>query len=63
MSKSWREYWDTYNLPNHESWTRAFDKSVFERVTTYIDASFVMHVNGKGQSACLVRLGNTLVHE
>jgi len=46
-----------------KSWTRAFDKITFERVTTYIDASFAMHVDGKGQSACLVMLGNTLVHE
>jgi hypothetical protein len=46
-----------------KSWTRAFDKSPFERVTTYIEASFATHVDGKGQSVCLVMLGNTLVHE
>jgi hypothetical protein len=46
-----------------KSWTRAFDRSPFERVTTYIDTSFATHVDGKGQSACLVMLGNTLVHE
>jgi len=42
---------------------RAFNKRPFERVTTYIDASFAMHTDGKGQSACLVMLGNMLVHE
>lgn len=46
-----------------KSWTRAFDKSPFERVTKYIDASFATHADGKGQSACFVMLGNTLVHE
>ena len=45
------------------SWTRVIDDSSFERVITYIDASFATHVDGKGQSACLVMLGNTQVHE
>jgi hypothetical protein len=44
-------------------WTRSFDKSEFERVVTYVDASFTVHSDGKGQSACAVMLGNTLVHE
>jgi hypothetical protein len=43
--------------------TRTFDRSNFDRVTTYIDASFGMHQDGKSQSGCLVMLGNTLVHE
>ena len=43
--------------------TRSFDRSDFDRVTTYIDASFAIHPDGKGQSACVVMLGNTLVHE
>lgn len=30
---------------------------------TYIDASFATHQDGKSQSACLVLLGNTLVHK
>jgi hypothetical protein len=46
-----------------KEWTRSFDKSEFERVVTYIDASFAVHSDGKGQSACAVMLGNTLVHE
>jgi len=44
-------------------WTRVFDNSPFERVETYIDASFATHPDGKGQSGCLIMLGNTLVHE
>jgi hypothetical protein len=32
-------------------------------VETYIDASFAAHKDGKGHSACVVMLGNTLVHE
>jgi hypothetical protein len=46
-----------------KGWTRSFDRSDFDRVTTYIDASFATHPDGKGQSACVVMLGNTLVHE
>jgi len=46
-----------------KNWTRAFDRSKFERVVTYIDASFAAHDDGKGQSACVVMLGNTVVHE
>jgi len=45
------------------SWTRAIDNSSFEWVITNIDASFATQADGKGQSACLVMLGNTLVHE
>jgi hypothetical protein len=45
------------------AWTRSFVRSEFKRVTTYIDALFAMHPDGKGQSACVVMLGNTLVHE
>jgi hypothetical protein len=44
-------------------WTRAFDNSPFDRVQTYIDASFATHCDGKSQSGCMVMLGNTLVHE
>jgi hypothetical protein len=36
---------------------------MFERVETYIDASFTMHEDGKSQSGCMTFLGNTLVHE
>jgi hypothetical protein len=46
-----------------KKWTRALDKSPFERVVSYIDASFASHQDGKSQSACLMFLGNTLVHE
>jgi hypothetical protein len=46
-----------------KQWTRIFDSSPFERVQTYIDVSFAMHSDGKSQSACVVMLGNTLVHE
>jgi hypothetical protein len=45
------------------AWTRSFDRSKFERVATYINTSFAVHPVGKGQSACVVMLGNTLVHE
>ena len=45
-----------------KSWTRMFDNSEFNRVMTFIDASFAMHNDGKGQSGCMVFLGNTLVH-
>jgi hypothetical protein len=38
-------------------WSRAFDNSPFERVGTYIDASFATHPDGKGQSGCLIMLG------
>jgi hypothetical protein len=50
-------------LATTKSKTRVFDKSNFERVTTYIDASFGIHEDGKSQSGCLVMLGNTLVHQ
>jgi hypothetical protein len=43
--------------------TRVFNKNKFERVTTYIDASFGIHEDGKSQSGCLVMLGDTLAHE
>jgi hypothetical protein len=43
--------------------TRVFDRSSFERVSTFIDASSTMQEDGKSQSGCLVMLGNTLVHE
>jgi hypothetical protein len=42
-----------------KSWTRAFDRSSFDRVVMYIDASFATHSDGKGQSACVVMLGDT----
>jgi hypothetical protein len=45
------------------AWTSSFDRSEFKRVTTYIDASFAVHPDGKGQSACVVMLGSTLAHE
>jgi hypothetical protein len=44
-------------------WMRVFDSSPFDRVKTYIDASFAIHADGKSQSGCVVLLGNTLVHE
>jgi hypothetical protein len=44
-------------------WTKVFDRSKIHRVTTYIDASFATHPDGKSQSGCVVFLGNTLVHE
>jgi len=44
-------------------WMRVFDDSPFTWVETYIDASFAVHQDGKSQSACMVMLGNTLVHE
>jgi len=46
-----------------KSWTKVFDKSPFQCVATYIDASFASHPDGKSQSGCVVLLGNTLVHE
>jgi len=46
-----------------KNWSRFIDKSAFERVETYIDASFKMHANGKSQSGCMTFLGNMLVHE
>jgi hypothetical protein len=45
------------------SWTRVFDNSSYDRVAVFIDASFATHDDGKGQSGCMVFLGNTLVHE
>jgi len=44
-------------------WIRVFDNSPFDRVRTYIDASFAIHADRKSQSGCEVLLGNTLVHE
>jgi hypothetical protein len=44
-------------------WTRAFDNSSFVRVVTHINASFASRDDGKGQSGCVVTLGNTVVHE
>jgi hypothetical protein len=44
-------------------WTRAFDDSTFTRVELYVDALFAIHSDEKSQSACVVMLGNTLVHE
>ena len=46
-----------------KSWTRSFVRSTYKRVETYIDASFATHQDGKGHSACVVMLGDTLVHE
>jgi hypothetical protein len=46
-----------------KNWNRVFDSSKFSKVTTYIDASFATHADGKSQSGCMVLLGNTLVHE
>jgi hypothetical protein len=46
-----------------KEWTKVFDNSPFERVRTYINASFAIHPDGKSQSGCAVLLGNTLVHE
>jgi len=50
-------------LKLNKEWTKVFDSSPFERVRTYIDASFAIHPDGKSQSGCAVLLGNTLVHE
>jgi hypothetical protein len=44
-------------------WTRVFDKTPFNQAMSFIDASFVAHEDGKGQSGCMLFLGNTLVHE
>jgi len=44
-------------------WTRVFDKTPFNQAMSFIDASFAAHEDGKGQSGCMVFLGNTLVHE
>jgi hypothetical protein len=44
-------------------WTRVFDKSSFHQAMSFVDASFATHEDGKGQSGCMVFLGNTLVHE
>ena len=38
---------------------RIIDNSPFERVTTYIDAAFGVHEDGKGQAGCVVMLGKT----
>jgi hypothetical protein len=46
-----------------KEWAKVFDKSPFECVRTYIDASFAIHPDGKSQSGCAVLLGNTLVHK
>ena len=39
---------------------RIIDNSPFERVTTYIDAAFGVHEDGKGQAGCVVMLGKTV---
>jgi len=44
-------------------WTKVFNRSKIHRVSTFIDASFATHPDGKSQSGCAVFLGNTLVHE
>jgi hypothetical protein len=44
-------------------WKRVFDASPFNQVMSFVDASFATHADGKGQSGCMVFLGNTLVHE
>jgi hypothetical protein len=46
-----------------KNWTRVFDESPIGQVMSFIDASFAGHEDGKGQSGCMVFLGNTLVHE
>ena len=46
-----------------KSWTRVLDKSPFDQAMSFIDASFATHDDGKGQSGCMIFLGNTLVHE
>jgi hypothetical protein len=46
-----------------KAWSRVFDNSRFNKVKTYIDASFAIHVDGKSQSGCMVFLRSTLVHE
>jgi len=46
-----------------KAWTRAFNRSPFDHGETYIDVSFATHDDGKGQSAYVVMIGNTLVHE
>jgi hypothetical protein len=33
-----------------KAWSKVFDKSKIERVSTYIDASFAIHPDGKSQS-------------
>jgi len=46
-----------------KAWTRVFDKTTFHQVMSFVDASFATQKDGKGQSGCMVFLGNTLVHE
>ncbi len=46
-----------------KNWASVIDDSPFERVETYINASFATHPDGKSQSGCMVFLGNTLAHE
>jgi hypothetical protein len=46
-----------------KNWTRSIDDSHFECIETYVDMSFETHYDGKSQSACMVMLGGTLVHE
>ncbi len=46
-----------------KAWRRVFNDSQFDKVETYIDASFALHADGKSQSGCMVFLGNTLVHD
>ena len=42
---------------------RFIDKSPMERVVCSIDAAFACHGDGKSQSACVLQLGETVVHE
>jgi hypothetical protein len=37
-----------------KTWARTLDNSSFTQVTTYIDASFAQHVDGKSQSGCMI---------
>ncbi len=46
-----------------KGWNNAIDRSSFDRVEPYIDASVGCHMDGKNQSACLIMLGNMIVHE
>ena len=39
------------------------DKSPFDRVVLYLDAAFACHMDGKGHSGGVARLGNTSVQE
>ncbi len=47
-----------------KGWNKIIDRTAFERIESYMVASFGTHVYGKSQLACLmVILDNTLVHE